>query len=100
MSFTCVPGPVLSPKRILYPTLSPNGVRSSSAMRWATLRAAMRLGCVCPMSPRTPRPSSRQILGNCVVLPEPVSPQTTTTWCFSTSSLMSSLSWETGSSGG
>ena len=30
--------------------------------------------------PRTPRPGSRQIFGIWVVLPEPVSPATTTTW--------------------
>ena len=40
----------------------------------------MRRGCVWPIMPATPRPSSRQILGSCVVLPEPVSPQRTTTW--------------------
>ena len=27
-----------------------------------------------------PRPKARAILGNCVVLPEPVSPHTITTW--------------------
>ncbi len=41
----------------------PSGVPSSSAMRSATVRAAIRRGCVWPMSPRTPRPSSRQIFG-------------------------------------
>src|SRR4029077_15924799 len=49
-------------------------------MRWATVRAASRRGWVCPMVPRTPRPSSRQIFGSWVVLPDPVSPATTTTW--------------------
>ena len=39
----------------------------------------MRRGCVWPMSPRSPRPSARQIFGSCVVLPDPVSPQTITT---------------------
>ena len=55
---------------------------SSSAMRAATARAAMRRGCVWPMQPalRRARISSR-ILGSCVVLPEPVSPQTMTTGC-------------------
>ena len=38
-------------------------------MRVATVRAAMRRGCVWPIIPATPRPSSRQILGSCVVLP-------------------------------
>ncbi len=50
-------------------------------MRVATARAAMRRGCVCPMRPRSPRPMARQIFGSCVVLPEPVAPQTMTTWC-------------------
>ena len=58
-------------------------------MRLATELAAMRLGCVCPMMgrrffklgsdsnfPQPPRPSIKAILGNCVVLPEPVSPHT------------------------
>ena len=40
-------------------------------------RAAMRRGCVCPIIPSAPRPASRQIFGSCVVLPEPVAPQTT-----------------------
>ena len=48
-------------------------------MRSATVRAANRRGWVCPMVPRTPRPISRQIFGNWVVLPEPVSPATMTT---------------------
>ncbi len=56
------------------------GVRSSSATRSATVRAAIRRGWVCPIMPRTPRPSSRQIFGIWVVLPEPVSPATMTTW--------------------
>ncbi len=38
-----------------------------------------RRGWVWPMSPFSPRPSSMQILGNWVVLPEPVSPATITT---------------------
>jgi hypothetical protein len=49
-------------------------VPSSSAIRSATLRAAIRRGWVWPISPSrrpTPRPSSRQILGSWVVLPEP-----------------------------
>ena len=45
----------------------------------------MRRGCVWPISPAPPaprpRPSSSAIFGSCVVLPEPVSPQTMTTWC-------------------
>ena len=42
------------------------------------LRDARR-GCVWPMNPAMPRPSSSRIFGSCVVLPEPVSPQTMTT---------------------
>jgi hypothetical protein len=51
-------------------------------MRVAVARAAMRRGWVWPIRPLAPRPSSRQIFGSCVVLPEPVSPQTMTTWFF------------------
>ena len=51
-------------------------------MRAATERAAMRRGCVWPMRARlSPRPVSSSIFGSCVVLPEPVSPQTMTTGC-------------------
>ena len=35
------------------------------------------------------RPIARQIFGSCVVLPEPVSPATITTWCSSTAFAMS-----------
>jgi len=42
-------------------------------------RAAMRRGCVWPISPATPRPSSRQIFGSCVLLPLPVAPLTIVT---------------------
>ena len=49
-------------------------------MRSATVRAAIRRGWVWPIWPVTPRPSSRQILGSWVVLPDPVSPATITTW--------------------
>jgi hypothetical protein len=66
----------------------------------ATLRAAMRRGCVWPISPASPLPASRQAFGNCVVLPEPVSPQTTMTWCRTIASRISSMRWLTGSSGG
>ena len=51
----------------------------AQAMRAAVERAAIRRGWVWPIRPVDPRPSSRQIFGNCVVLPEPVSPQTITT---------------------
>ncbi len=58
-------------------------------MRLATELAAMRRGCVCPIKrPRSPGRACRRprlifnaILGNWVVLPEPVSPHTTITWC-------------------
>jgi hypothetical protein len=60
---------------------SPSGLFSSCAMRLAVARAAIRRGWVWPIRPATPRPSVRQILGSWVVLPEPVSPQTMTTWC-------------------
>ncbi|CFE03295.1 Uncharacterised protein [Bordetella pertussis] len=73
-------GPVRSLKRTWYPTTSPIGVRSSSAMRLATEVAARRRGWVWPIILRRPRPSSRQILGSWVVLPDPVSPLTMTTW--------------------
>ena len=60
----------------------PMGVFSSVAMRFATLLAAILRGWVCPISLpplMRQRPSASAILGSCVVLPEPVSPQTTTT---------------------
>ena len=80
---------------------SPSGVASSSAIRSATVRAAMRRGWVWPISPPSrPRPSSRQIFGSCVVLPLPVSPATMTTWCSRMASAMSSLRWLTGRSPG
>ncbi len=72
-------------------------------MRLATLDAAIRRGCVCPIRPpplARPRPSSSTILGNCVVLPEPVSPQTMTTWCSRKACAMSSRRLETGSDSG
>src|SRR3954464_2764078 len=59
-------------------------------MRSATVRAARRRGWVCPIAPRTPRPRSRQIFGSWVVLPEPVSPATTTTWW---SRMVASRAW-------
>jgi hypothetical protein len=52
------------------------------AMRLAVDDAAMRRGWVWPIMPFSPRPSSRQIFGSWVVLPEPVSPDTMMTWCF------------------
>lgn len=64
----------------------------------------MRRGCVWPISPvppaPMPRPIDRQILGNCVVLPEPVSPLTITTWCAATARAISSRRAETGNASG
>ena len=69
-------------------------------MRSATLLAAIRRGWVWPIIPVTPRPSSRQILGIWVVLPDPVSPATMTTWWSRTAAAMSSRRALTGSSAG
>ena len=55
------------------------------------MRAAIRRGWVWPIWPVTPRPSSRQILGSWVVLPEPVSPAMTTTWWSAITAAISSL---------
>ncbi len=66
-------------------------------MRSAIVRAAMRRGCVCAIRVR---PSSRQIFGSCVVLPDPVAPATITTWCPSIARPISSRAALTGSSGG
>ena len=100
ISLTAVVSPDLSVNRTLYPTTSPSCVPSSSAIRSATVRAAMRRGWVWPIWPAMPRPSSRQILGSWVVLPEPVSPATITTWWSRIAAAMSSLRWLTGSSSG
>ena len=56
-------------------------LRSSSDTRSAIARAAIRLGCVQPTNPLVPLPASRQSFGSWVVLPDPVSPATTITWC-------------------
>ena len=47
-----------------------------------------------------PLPSAKAILGNCVVLPDPVSPQTMTTWCACMADMMSSRRALTGRSSG
>ena len=73
-------------------------------MRLATELAAIRRGWVWPIkrarSPGLalilPRPSIRAILGNCVVLPDPVSPHTMMTWCCSMAAMISSRRAETG----
>ena len=72
-------------------------------MRLATLDAAMRRGWVWPISLpllALPRPSESAILGNCVVLPEPVSPQTMMTWCRASARAISSRRPETGKDSG
>ena len=69
-------------------------------MRLAVDEAAIRRGWVWPIKPFSPRPSSRQILGNWVVLPEPVSPLTMTTWWRRSASAISWRRPETGSSSG
>ena len=78
----------------------PSSVSSSSAIRAATVRAAIRRGWVWPIWPVTPRPSSRQIFGSWVVFPEPVSPATMTTWWSRMAAAISSFFWLIGSSGG
>ena len=66
-------------------------------MRSEMLRAAIRRGWVCPIFSR---PSSRQIFGSCVVLPDPVSPATMTTWFSAMARASSCRAALTGSSGG
>src|SRR5580700_9927071 len=67
-------------------------------MRAARARAASRRGWVCAISASTPRPNSRQYCGNCVLLPEPVSPATINTWRAPNASMMASRRAEIGSS--
>ena len=69
-------------------------------MRSATVRAASRRGWVCPIWPCRPRPSSSAIFGICVVLPEPVSPATITTWLSRIAAAMSARRADTGSCAG
>ena len=100
MSLMAVEGPTRSSKRMAYPTLWPISWPTSLAIRSATVRAANRLGWVCPIMPFRPRPKAKQILGICVVFPDPVSPATIMTWCVRIASAMSSTRWVTGRSGG
>ncbi len=93
-------GSVRSSKRTFQPTAPPRPTPSSSAMRAATARAAMRRGWVSVMHPSTPRPASMQIFGSWVVLPEPVSPATTTTWWEASAARTRSRACATGSSSG
>src|SRR5690606_2949433 len=94
------PGDSVSSKRILWPTCTPGGEPSSSAMRRATVVAARRRGWVWPISPARPPPAIAQIFGSCVVLPEPVSPLTMTTGWRRIASAISSRRADTGSASG
>ncbi|MNN85639.1 hypothetical protein D3C81_2029560 [compost metagenome] len=69
-------------------------------MLLAVDEAAIRRGCVWPIKPFWPRPSSRQIFGNWVVLPDPVSPETMITWLSIKALAISSRRPETGKSSG
>jgi hypothetical protein len=80
--------------------MSPTSLSSSLATRAATLVAAIRRGCVQPICWFTPRPIAIQIFGSCVVLPEPVSPATITTWCAAIAFAMSATAAEIGSASG
>ena len=90
--------PVMSSKRIEYPTSSPSSTSSSSDTRFDTLIAATRRGWVHAMSLR-PRltPASSMSDGICVVFPLPVSPTSTMVWFFLTIAMKSSLCSHTGS---
>src|SRR5882672_11401421 len=79
--------------------LRPTGCPTSSAMRAANARAASRRGCVCAIKVCVPRPISRQYCGNCVLLPEPVSPATISTGLRRSASMMASRFAEIGKSG-
>src|SRR5882672_3813001 len=99
ISLMAVRLPTWSWKRTLQPTTPPSSLPSSSAMRAATERAAMRRGCVWPIRPALPRPMSSSIFGSWVVLPEPVSPQTMTTGFASIAAQISSRRALIGSAG-
>src|SRR5882757_852445 len=88
-----------SANRTRNPTLRPIDWPNSSAIRAAKARAASLRGCVCAMTPDMPRPSSRQYCGNCVLLPEPVSPATMSTWFSRSACMMASRRAEMGRSG-
>ena len=79
MNLISVASEVWSAKRILQPTSRPYGTFSSSATRRDTDAAATRRGCVQAIRPRVPEPAARHIFGIWVVLPEPVSPDSTST---------------------
>mmetsp|Transcript_9073 Transcript_9073/g.22456 ORF Transcript_9073/g.22456 Transcript_9073/m.22456 type:complete len:341 (+) Transcript_9073:2152-3174(+) len=88
---------VQSSKRMAYPTSSPRRHPNSSATRLATLMAATRRGCVHPILPRDVYPTSARYCVICVVLPDPVSPMTTSTWLSFTAAISCSLSLKMGS---
>ena len=80
---------VWSSNRMLYPTSLPSGHPTSSLTRLATDMAATRRGCVQPIMPYRPYPSSIKYCVSCVVFPLPVSPTITTAWL----SAMTDSSW-------
>ncbi len=81
MYFWMVFSLVQSSKRIEYPTSLPSLTPISSDTRAATLMAATRRGWVQAIFMLLGRIASLvQILGICVVLPEPVSPTRMRTW--------------------
>ena len=100
MNLMTVSPVVWSAKRILQPTSRPKATFNSSATRRATEVAATRRGWVQAMRPLSPRPAARHIFGICVVLPEPVSPASTSTWCSRMAVTISSTRALMGSSGG
>ena len=58
MYLSSVSGPVMSSKRIAYPTSFPSSTPISSLTRFATDIAATRRGCVHPTIPNAVSPSS------------------------------------------
>ena len=91
----------LRPNLCLYPTVPPTGSFNSAATRSATVTAASRLGWVQAIRrPSAPQPSSMSIFGSWVVLPDPVSPHTTTTGLPRIAARISSRCSQMGSSGG
>ena len=76
--------------RMRYPTVSPTASPRSCATRAATETALIRRGCVHTTRVAEARPwasaRSRTNWGHCVVLPQPVSPETTVTWFAATAS--------------
>mmetsp|Transcript_24228 Transcript_24228/g.84123 ORF Transcript_24228/g.84123 Transcript_24228/m.84123 type:complete len:264 (-) Transcript_24228:289-1080(-) len=83
---SCVLGPRTFSSRMLKPTVSPSSSHLSKATRSASDTALMRRGCVTMTFAVGPiSGSSRMNCGTCVLLPHPVSPETTTTWLERTS---------------